>query len=1852
MFGVPALAQSQVGAGAVIYGAANGHVLSFDPGSCASCHFANLPADTTQTTGNGSNHLLAANNLQRVLKAFTGDIAPSGVMTRYLGTTALNASDPAVRDRAFKLALYIGQYLAPVYKTAADAVCTNPSLAMAARSGAESVQDIYPCLADGGSTGFLATGGAARDLDGVFIANAVNAQSVGADQVAGTATVAYNVRYTSVAGFTGSASFEALVRNPAATAGVGKTVNVTVYGITSATTALVVARGQSYGTLYDINSNDTLATFGATLSTGAALSTIGLSVDPGTGVISGTVTGAPGAYTLRVSANISGATVGAGNAGTVTRDIALTIGGITSAASVIYTQDQAISAYQITSNLPVTANTYTINSVLPGLAFSTSSGQLTGTPTQAGTTDVTIGATTSAGLVSQNLQVVVNSAGPPVLTSNLPVAPAVAGTRDAVVNPAYTLSANRPPLSNFVVVSGALPPGLLLNPTSGAITGTPSASGDFPVGLRTSNASGDSNTLNLTWRINPVSVPVISGASTVSTNVNTVFAGYQIAATNAPILSYEVFAPSVLPTGLTLDVNGQIAGTPTQSGVVTTQFRATNAAGTSNVLSVEFTIVPTSLPGITVPLMASPLVTGVVDTAISAIPITLTNEPILTLSATGLPNGLSINGARQIVGTPTQSGDFSVVVTASNAFGPNSTAAVTIRISPRTAPTISGQSSVTVTVDSPLPTYQIVASNPVVTSYAVVLPSVLPPGLALNTTTGAISGTPSASGNYATMLSASNAAGASGPFTLSFTVDPRFVPVVSAPLQAAPVVTGTANQPITAIQIAASNPAILSYGATGLPAGLTVNASGQIVGTPTQSGDFPVTVSARNIIGTGSSATPVTIRINPDMVPAINSANTVALTANSAMTPYQITAQFGPITSYAVVAPSVLPTGLSLNTASGVISGTTATSGTFTTMVSATNVFGVSAPFTINWAVEPSAVPGVSVPAIPAMSAGVAITPIQIAATNLPILEYLASNLPPGLAVNATSGAISGTPTTPGNYSAVLSARNVRGTGNLTVPFAISVPAPSACAMSVALNTATTLDLATCLFTGFAPTGVTIVTAPAHGSAVASGTRVTYTPVNNYFGADSFTFEGTGAGGTSPRGTVTVTVTGRPDPVQDAVVREMVIAQSETAQRFSRAQLSNFQRRMESLHRSAGATAQSGTALQASPGAPSGGGFGAAALAASPGALPSSLTSGLQASPGALIGPQTPGAITALAANRAPTAARESEVLAALASGLGVKALPFAEGLMSLARNRSVNLAGVASGMGINGAGANSGGTNYWIEGVATFGTRDASGNFSGSEFSSNGITVGVDRRYSDQLALGMGLGYARDKTEIGTDGSVNRARGYSLAVYGSYRLSPASFVDALLGVGSLDFDTTRFVAPMNDFALGKRRGTQLFGSLTGGYEFRDKNLLVSPYGRIDFSIDRLNSSTETGAGAFALTYFGQTSTSVQASLGVRAESVHATGFGYAVPRLRAEYRHELKRSGLSYVGYADQVGGTRYALAPAGSPRGAMVLRLGSDFILRDGLTLAFEYQLSHSFSNASTHALRFRLSKDFDARGLPRQLSQDPEAAHDEPENIQLETGIVHDDNVTRAKTGPNRLSDYSYTLNASKTFVQPLTDFSRVLLTATVGGEKFRRFNGLSRVHGGGEAEVQYRASSEFDEPTFGAFARFSAEAFESSLRDGYRLSAGVSVRQALTDRINVFAALSHNLRNASSKVFSTRENSVRANLDYALSDNAILYVGADFRRGDIVSTGWPSLENATVADVFAQDDAYPGGRLFSYRFRGNTLLWTMGYNLGLGPRDSIDFSWRHIRSTPGLRPSFVTTPKSYKANQLSAVYLMRF
>ena len=282
----------------------------------------------------------------------------------------------------------------------------------------------------------------------------------------------------------------------------------------------------------------------------------------------------------------------------------------------------------------------------------------------------------------------------------------------------------------------------------------------------------------------------------------------------------------------------------------------------------------------------------------------------------------------------------------------------------------------------------------------------------------------------------------------------------------------------------------------------------------------------------------------------------------------------------------------------------------------------------------------------------------------------------------------------------------------------------------------------------------------------------------------------------------------------------------------------------------------------------------------------------------------------------------------------------------------------------------------------------------------------------------------------------------------------------------------------------------------------------------------------------------------------------------------------------------------------------------------------------------------------------GDPNQL---PPPGSNRPflDSVNVELGYTYDDNVTLGRTDEDILWDQSLALDASASRAFRIGDNARLVVTGLLNGEKFNRYNGLSNLSGGLEAEIQYRQSGAFDAITYAAFARGWLDNYVSHLRDGSHYSLGVSARGALTDRISLSGELAHNERHAQSEVWNAIDHSALVNLDYSLGDSGTVYLTGQYRRGDVVSDGHATLVNVSLAKVFVLDDAFPNQQWFAYRSDARTWISTVGYNLPLGHQASLDISWRRVQSTPTAQLNFdVQGSLRYVVNQYSIVLIKQF
>jgi P-type conjugative transfer protein TrbJ len=194
---------------------------------------------------------------------------------------------------------------------------------------------------------------------------------------------------------------------------------------------------------------------------------------------------------------------------------------------------------------------------------------------------------------------------------------------------------------------------------------------------------------------------------------------------------------------------------------------------------------------------------------------------------------------------------------------------------------------------------------------------------------------------------------------------------------------------------------------------------------------------------------------------------------------------------------------------------------------------GTSAPATVSVTVLPPSAP---------VAAGQSVTtafdtPARVTLSGSGVISGFALKGPPGHGTVSLAGSVATYAPASGYIGADSFTFVVTGPGGTSAPATITVtvqappvPTLAGAAMTTAYDTPAQLRLAaTGLVTSYA-----IVSPPAHGSAVLSGSTVTYTPDAGYIGPDSFTADAAGPGGVSAPATITVTVEPPPAPVANS----------------------------------------------------------------------------------------------------------------------------------------------------------------------------------------------------------------------------------------------------------------------------------------------------------------------------------------------------------------------------------------------------------------------------------------------------------------------------------------------------------------------------------------------------------------------------------------------------------------------------------------------------------------------------------------------------------------------------------------------
>jgi hypothetical protein len=324
----------------------------------------------------------------------------------------------------------------------------------------------------------------------------------------------------------------------------------------------------------------------------------------------------------------------------------------------------------------------TKGSLPAGLKLASATGLISGTPAP-GTSSFTVTVKDAGSPAPQtqqaNLSITITAPAPPPLTVSTSSLPS--GTITASYSNALQAAGGTSPYT-WSITSGALPAGLTLA-SNGLVSGTPTTSGNFSIGVTVQDAGSpaQSTTATLALSIAAAAGPLAISTTSLSPGIANASFSTSLNATGGTTPYTWSITSGTLPAGLSLAAaSGTISGTPTTAGTASLTFKVADSSSPLQTKSVtlslaittqQLTITTTSLPSGT---------NGVTYSS----PMTSTGgTPAYTWSVTvgALPAGLTMATATGIIsGTPTTNGTYNFTATVADNGTPVQTASAATSI--------------------------------------------------------------------------------------------------------------------------------------------------------------------------------------------------------------------------------------------------------------------------------------------------------------------------------------------------------------------------------------------------------------------------------------------------------------------------------------------------------------------------------------------------------------------------------------------------------------------------------------------------------------------------------------------------------------------------------------------------------------------------------------------------------------------------------------------------------------------------------------------------------------------------------------------------------------------------------------------------------------------------------------------------------------------------------------------------------------------------------------------------------------------------------------------------------------------
>jgi outer membrane autotransporter protein len=261
-----------------------------------------------------------------------------------------------------------------------------------------------------------------------------------------------------------------------------------------------------------------------------------------------------------------------------------------------------------------------------------------------------------------------------------------------------------------------------------------------------------------------------------------------------------------------------------------------------------------------------------------------------------------------------------------------------------------------------------------------------------------------------------------------------------------------------------------------------------------------------------------------------------------------------------------------------------------------------------------------------------------------------------------------------------------------------------------------------------------------------------------------------------------------------------------------------------------------------------------------------------------------------------------------------------------------------------------------WFRALGAFQSAHSQGPAPGYSGRSGGFLAGIDRSITSDLTLGIAGGYSHTdlSQSDGTSGTIETPR---LLGYGLYRVGQLAF-EATFGIGYDRISTARPVAALGASAVEGHNGFEKSAALQAAYPLAVADYTVVPRAGVQYTRLDETKFSESGAGGFDLASGGDTTESLQPSIGASVFKSITTETGVKItPELTARYARELLGTSRNLV-LTSAAGAAVNAIGVSAAHNTVIV---GSALTVRldDALEFTGDYQLTLGLGKSTGHTV-----------------------------------------------------------------------------------------------------------------------------------------------------------------------------------------------------------------------------------------------------------------------------------------------------